>query len=341
MVGRPQGPERESQRHPSAEDRFYRRRPRSIPATESVSPEYNMRLAQYSTNLILQSIVRMGVGYDRLDRVALAERNVTVCNVPGSSAYIQNNLSLQNKTKKILDYGTAEIADHAIALALSLRRGILFHHELQREPHVRPWAVIDTPLVARLRDATFGILGLGRIGTAAALRAKAFGWKVIFYDPYVANGFDKAIGVERVRDIKELFRRSSCLSIHCSCTRETRGMVDWDLVGLMPQGSVLVNTGRGEVLNLDAVERGLKEGLLAGAGLDVLPEEPIPEDRVHSLVRAYRRKEEWLLGRLALTCHTAFYCPESFAEIRTKSVETMRDVLIDGGSSNVILPSMS
>lgn len=300
-----------------------------------------MRLAQYSTNLILQSIVRMGVGYDRLDRVALAERNVTVCNVPGSSTYIQNNLSLQNETKKILDYGTAEIADHAIALALSLRRGILFHHELQREPHVRPWAVIDTPLVARLRDATFGILGLGRIGTAAALRAKAFGWKVIFYDPYVANGFDKAIGVERVRDIKELFRRSSCLSIHCSCTRETRGMVDWDLVGLMPQGSVLVNTGRGEVLNLDAVEKGLKEGLLAGAGLDVLPEEPIPEDRVHSLVRGYRRKDEWLLGRLALTCHTAFYCPESFAEIRTKSVETMRDVLIDGGSSNVILPSMS
>ncbi len=206
---------------------------------------------------------------------------------------------------------------------------------------MKPWAVIDTPLVARLRDATFGILGLGRIGTAAALRAKAFGWKVIFYDPYVANGFDKAIGIERVRDIKELFRRSNCLSIHCSCTRETRGMVGWDLVGLMPQGSVLVNTGRGEVLSLDAVERGLKEGLLAGAGLDVLPEEPIPEDRVHSLVRAYRRKEEWLLGRLVLTCHSAFYCPESFAEIRTKSIETMRDVLIDGGSSNVILPSMS
>ena len=212
------------------------------------------------------------------------------------------------------------------------------HHDLQREPHVRPWMFLDTPLVARLRDATFGIFGMGRIGTAAALRAKAFGWRVIFYDPYVPNGYDKALGVERVRDIKELFRRSTTLSIHCSCTRETRGMIGWDLISLMPQGSVLVNTSRGEVLSLDAVERALKEDLLSGAGLDVLPVEPIPEDDVHPLIRSYRQNEPWLVGRLVMTCHSAFYCPESFVEIRTKSMETMRDVLIHGSKNNVIPP---
>ncbi|KAJ6171958.1 hypothetical protein N7470_001025 [Penicillium chermesinum] len=258
----------------------------------------------------------MGVGYDRLDRVALDKRGVTVCNVP--------------------DYGTSEIADHALALALALRRGVLLHHDQQREPYLAPYAVAESPLIARLNNATFGILGLGRIGTAAALRAKAFGWKVIFYDPYVPSGFDKTINVERVKDIKELFRRSTTLSIHCACTGETRDMIGWDLLSLMPRGSVLVNTGRGEVMKLDAVERALKEGILSGAGLDVLPDEPLPKDNVHPLIQAYRKNESWLTGRLVLTCHTAFYAPESFEEIRTKSVETMRDVLIDGGKQNVI-----
>jgi C-terminal binding protein len=199
---------------------------------------------------------------------------------------------------------------------------------------------IDTPLVSRLQGAVFGILGLGRIGTAACLRAKAFGWDVLFYDPYLPNGVDKSLGIQRTKDIRELFARSTVLSIHCACTRETRGMVGWELVGCMPKGSVLVNTGRGEVLQLDAVERGLKEGILAGVGLDVLPEEPIREDNVHPLITAYREKEEWLQGRMVLTCHTAFYSPQSFVDIRVKSCETMRNVLIDGGSDNVITPEM-
>jgi C-terminal binding protein len=238
------------------------------------------------------------------------------------------------------DYGTSEIADHALALTLSLRRGILLHNDTQRTPHLRPWMYIDTPLVARLQHSTFGILGLGRIGTAACLRAKAFGWNVLFYDPYLPNGVDKSLGVERTKDIRELFRRSGTLSIHCPCTRQTRGMVGYELLSLMARGSVLVNTARGEVLQLDAVERCLKEGTLAGAGLDVLPEEPIPEP-AHPLIQAYRDKEEWLMGRMVLTCHTAFYSPESFVDIRVKSAQTMRDVLIDKSDfSNVITPEM-
>lgn len=257
----------------------------------------------------------------------------------------------------VLDYGTAEIADHALALALSLRRGVLIHNERQRQPYVKPWMYVDTPLVERIQKATFGIFGLGRIGTAAALRAKAFGWNVLFYDPYLPNGVDKSIGIERTKNIKEFFRRSTTLSIHCPCTRETRGMIGYELLSLMPKGSVLVNTARGEVLQLDAVQRCLKEDILAGVGLDVLPEEPIPEPP-HSLITAYREKEEWLMGSklpyanhrrpqlikvsgMVLTCHTAFYSPSSFVDIRVKSAQTMRDVLIDKSDlSNVITPEM-
>jgi C-terminal binding protein len=224
---------------------------------------------------------------------------------------------------------------------------------------------VPTPLVARLQRTTFGILGLGRIGTAACLRAKAFGWDILFYDPYLPNGVDKSLGIERTKDLKDLFRRSSIVSIHCPCTRETRGMVGYELLSLMERGSVLVNTGRGEVVELDAVERCLREGILAGAGLDVLPEEPIPEPP-HGLIRAYREKEEWLMGSMflfcsfatflldfarcadfgfdigmVLTCHTAFYSPSSFVDIREKSAQTMRDVLMDKSDfSNVITPEM-
>lgn len=195
------------------------------------------------------------------------------------------------------DYGTAEIADHAIALALSMRRGLLLHHDLQRGPKPAPWAHIEHPLVARIQGATFGLLGMGRIGTAAALRAKAFGWNVVMYDPYLPNGSEKALGIERTKDIKDLFRRSTMLSVHCPSTTQTRGMVNWDLLSLMQPGSVLVNTARGDVIDLDGVEKALKEGNLAGAALDVLPEEPIPEDRVHPLIKAYRDHEPWLTGR--------------------------------------------
>ena len=262
----------------------------------------------------------MGVGYDRLDRAACAKKGVTVCNIP--------------------DYGTAEVADHALALALSLRRGILLHNDRQRATPPAPWQYFITPLVARLQRSTFGILGLGRIGTAAALRAKAFGFHVLFYDPYLLNGVDKSLDIERTKDIKDLFRRSNVLSMHCPNTRETTNMVGYDLLSLLPKGSVLVNTGRGEVLDLNGVQRCLEEDILAGAGLDVLPQEPIPEDDVHPLIQAYRNKEGWLEGRMVLTCHTAFFSPESFDDIRTKSAETIRDVLIDGGRSNVITPDM-
>ncbi len=83
----------------------------------------------------------MGVGYDRLDRKAAAARNIMVCNVP--------------------DYGTTEVADHAMALVLALRRGLLLHHELQRKPTPAPWRYVDTPLIERLGAQTFGIVGLG------------------------------------------------------------------------------------------------------------------------------------------------------------------------------------
>ena len=98
----------------------------------------------------LRAIVRMGVGYDKIARPAVAARNILVCNVP--------------------DYGTTEVADHAMALALSLRRGVILYRERQRQSPLEPWGPVKGDLIRRLGAQTFGIIGLGRIGTAVALR---------------------------------------------------------------------------------------------------------------------------------------------------------------------------
>lgn len=268
----------------------------------------------------LKCIVRMGVGYDRIDRAAAAERNVIVCNVP--------------------DYGTSEVADHAITLALTLRRGILHYHDTQRGPEIAPWRPLTTGgLVRRLGVQTFGIVGLGRIGTAAALRAKALGFRVMFYDPHLPNGAELAIGVARARTLEALLSETDVLSIHTPLTRETRGLIGAAELARLKPNAVLVNTARGPIVDIDAVYEHLKSGHLAAAGLDVVPVEP-PVDPIPRLLAAYRAREPWLTGRLVVTPHAAYYSPEAEHDTRVKAAETIRAALLSNKPQNVITPEM-
>ena len=264
----------------------------------------------------LRVVIRMGVGYDRVDRAECARRGITVCNVP--------------------DYGTQEVADTAVTLAAALRRGIPLYHDAMRGPSPCNWGVQPNKIVRRFEVQTFGVLGLGRIGTAAALRAKALGFRVVFYDPHLPNGADRAIGVTRMESLEALMEASDVLSIHTPLTRHTRGLVGAEQLARLPEGAVVINTARGPILDLDALEAGLRSGRIAGAGLDVLPvEPPVPEP---ALLRAYRASEEWLRGRLIILPHIAFHSPQAWDDIRLKSAETMRDVLVRGLKTNVIPP---
>lgn len=267
----------------------------------------------------LRAIVRMGVGYDRIDRKAAAARNVIVCNVP--------------------DYGTTEVADHAIALALALRRGLLMHHDAQRADPPAPWIANPSPLLRRLSAQSFAIVGLGRIGTAVALRAKALGFTVAFYDPYRPSGAELALGIGRAATLEDLLRRADVLSLHTPHTPETIGMIGAAQLALLPQDAVVVSTARGSAIDVDALETALRDGRLAGAGLDVLPVEP-PVEPVPGLLRAYRARENWTIGRLIITPHSAYLSPEAHRDIRVKSAETMRAALFSNRPQNVILPDM-
>ncbi len=235
------------------------------------------------------------------------------------------------------DYGTTEVADHAMSLALALRRGLLLHHELQRKDPPAAWSYVRDPLVRRMGVQTFGILGLGRIGTAVALRAKAFGCRVVFYDPYLPNGAELGVGVGRARNLPELLKVSDVLSVHTPLTPETRGMIGAAELAMLPEGAVVVNTARGPIVDIDALAAALKSGHLAGVGIDVVPVEP-PVDPVPELIRAYRAREPWTEGRLIITPHSAFFSPQAWDDTRAKSAETMRAALLGPRAQNVIAP---
>jgi D-3-phosphoglycerate dehydrogenase/C-terminal binding protein len=258
-------------------------------------------------------IVRCGVGYDNIDHRFARERGIPVGNVP--------------------DYGTEEVADSAIGLALSLTRGISFlNNRLQRNHG--PWTFAQAAPIHRLRGRTFGIIGLGRIGTATALRAKALGMDVAFYDPYKPDGYDKALGVRRVEALDELLRQSFVLSLHCPLTAETRHVVDARAISLMPQGSFLVNTSRGATVDATAIPDAIRSGKLAGAAIDVLPQEPPPDN--HPLLVAWRDPNDPCHDRVILNPHSAFYAEEGLLDMRVKGAQACRRALLGEPLRNVV-----
>jgi phosphoglycerate dehydrogenase-like enzyme len=247
-------------------------------------------------------IVRVGAGYDNIDLAAAGRRGIAVCCVP--------------------DYGVNDVADHALAMLLALYRGLFEFNALVQ---AGGWDWGGLPARRRVTGETLAVIGLGRIGTAAALRAKAHGMRVAFYDPYKPDGFDKALGLERFFDLPELLAQADAVTFHVPLTAETRGMAGETFFAALKPGAFLVNTARGPVVDLDALERALRAGRVQAAALDVLPQEP--PDPEQPLLRAWRAGEEWVRWRLIVTPHAAFYNEASFAEIRRKAAQEALRVL--------------
>ena len=246
-------------------------------------------------------IVRCGVGFDNVDLKAAAERGIAVCNTP--------------------DYGTSEVADHTIGMILSLERQFVSYHNLLKSDPFTNFSHLGVPPGRRLRGRSIGLLGMGRIGTATALRAKAFGMRVVIYDPYLPRGQEIAVGVERVESLEELCSQVSILSIHTPLTDATQGLINEKLLRLMPKNSILINTARGPILDLDGVYNVLKDGYLRAAAIDVFPTEP--PNPIPRLLQALQNNETWLQQRLLVTPHTAWYSVDSALDLRRKSVETV------------------
>jgi len=239
-----------------------------------------------------RGVVRCGVGYDNIDIEAAGARGIVVCNVP--------------------DYGTEEVADHALMLLLAVARRLLPADAAIR---AGSWDVTHAFGAPRLRGRTLGLIGCGRIGSAMALRARALGMRVVIYDPYQPDGIEKALGVERCHRLADLLPRCEFVSLHCPLTAETRHLLNARTLALLPRGAYLINTARGPCIDLAALADALDAGHVQAAGLDVVEREPLDDERI-------RRHP-----RVVLTPHVAFYSVEGFNEMRTKGAEEVRRIL--------------
>lgn len=238
-------------------------------------------------------IVRAGVGYNNLDVEAAAARGIVVCNVP--------------------DYGTEDVADHALMLLLAVARRLIESHSDIRAGGWHYSTALGAP---RMRGKTLGILGCGRIGSAMALRGKALGLDVVFYDPYARPGLDKALGVRVASSLEEFMPQCDFLSLHCDLNPSSYHIIDDKALALARPGLILVNTARGPVVDQDALLAALESGRVAAAGLDVVEREPLDDDRL--------RKHP----RIVFTPHCAFYTVEGFEEMRRKTAEEARRLLL-------------
>ena len=258
-------------------------------------------------------ITRCGVGYDNVELAAAQRRGIPVCNVP--------------------DYGTEEVADSAIGMMLTLTRGIHVLNSRLRDSR-EEWHYTHAAPLVRLRGRTLGIIGLGRIGSAVAVRGKAIGMRVLYYDPYTPDGYDKALGVTRAETLDELLVQSDVMTCHCPLTDETRHMVNAAAIAKLKRGSYLVNNARGGVVDAAAIPEAIASGQLAGAGIDVLETEPPPPD--HPLIVAWRDPDHPAHHRVIVNPHSAFYCEEGLTEMRIKGAQSCRRALLGQPLRNVV-----
>lgn len=237
-------------------------------------------------------ISRFGIGVDNVDIAAATRAGIVVTRVP--------------------DYCIDEVADHTLALLLALVRKIPVADTRAKAGR---WEMASLVPIHRLRGTTLGLVGFGRIPQSVAPRAQVFGINVVAYDPYIPKEVMAGARVEGVT-FDELVERSDYISIHTPLAPETRHMFNADVFRRMKPTAYLINTARGPLVDGQALVDALREGHLAGAALDVLPQEPPPADSP-------------LFGfdNVILTPHIGFYSEESLVDLQTKATEEVVRVI--------------
>ena len=238
-----------------------------------------------------------GIGYDRIDFKAAGGRGIPVCNVP--------------------DYCVNEVADHAIALLLIANKRML---GLISAAKNGMWFAklpdsVSTPVMG-LHGKTLGVIGLGRIGTAVAIRAKAFGMRVLFYDPYLKLGIERSLNLDRSETLEFLLENSDFVTIHTPLTDETHHLIQEDQLKRMKKHALIINTARGGIVDKKALLKALEMKWIAGAALDVIEGEP--PDQTEPLLR---------LENFILTPHRAHYSEESRVDSRRKATTNVLRIL--------------
>jgi D-3-phosphoglycerate dehydrogenase len=234
-----------------------------------------------------QVIVRKGVGYDVVDVEAATEHGILVCTLP--------------------DIWTDEVANHALALIMACNRRIL---QLDRSLRSGGWRSYKQVRIGQLRDEVLGIVGYGRIGSALAKRAVPLGMEILAFDPYLPAPPPRETGVRVTESLQELLEKADFLSLHCPLTEETVHLISEPEFRRMKPTSYLINTARGPIVDQAALTTALREGWIAGAGIDVFEHEP-PEQSDPLLN----------LENVVLAPHNGFYSDTSVERMHIRAAE--------------------
>lgn len=227
-------------------------------------------------------IVRYGIGYDNVACETASKKGIPVCNIP--------------------DYCIDEVADHALAFILATTRRVRANNAFVVEGN---WG-LGVPLekMQALSDLTVGVIGLGRIGREVTARLQGFKCTVLASDPVISDEEAKTHGCT-LMSLEDLLKASDIVSLHCPSTPETRGMINQKSLEVMKEGAVLVNVGRGDLVDLDALTEALRHGRIGGAALDVFNPEPIAAD--HPLLG---------MNNVVVSSHVASCSPKASKKLR-------------------------
>jgi D-3-phosphoglycerate dehydrogenase len=236
----------------TAEDTLHAARDAVVVVVQSVRPL--LTRAVIAQLPVARCLIRAGAGYDSIDYKAASEYGKMVCNTP--------------------TYCTGDVADHAVGLMLaSVRHVARLDAAMRRGEYARALA---RP-TRRVHGTTLGIIGLGRIGGAVALRVRGWEMRVLAYDPYIDQARADQFGAQLV-SLDELLAESDFVSVHCPLTDETLHMLGREQFARIKPGAVLVNTARGPIVDEAALVAALQDGRVLAAGLDVTEQEPLPAD---------------------------------------------------------------
>ena len=238
-----------------------------------------------------RGVVRYGVGVDNVDVAAATDLGIVVAHV--------------------LNFCTEEVADHSLLFLLAWAKKLL---PLDRRLRDGRWGGIPAAEFPNIYGQTLGIVGLGEIGRSLAGKARALGMEVIAYDPYVKEGAEPP--PERLVALDDLLRQSDYVSLNLPLTQETFHLIGERELALMKPTSVLINTTRGPVVDEAALVAALREGRIAGAGLDVFEVEPLPASS--PLLE---------LDNVIVTPHTAGISEQSARKVRTEVGKAAADLL--------------
>ena len=250
------------------------------------------------------TVARYGVGLDNIDVVAAGELGMIVSNVP--------------------DFCIDEVADHTMALILAHHRHVI---AFAAQTSSGGWDNDATGPMHRLRGQTLGLVGFGRLGQATAARAVGFGLEVIAWSRSLGDGARGS--VRGVASLDELLATSDIVSLHVPHTPSTDRLIDADALAQMKPGAYLVNTSRGRLIDVDALAHAVRSGQLAGAGLDVMPDEPPPAD--HPLRG---------LPGITMTPHAAFDSVESRIDLQNKAAANVAAILDGVVPATIVNPEV-